>query len=122
MARKTSEEGALFVRLPTDAVEKLNRAAESLKMRKKDLVADLVTRYVNPAGPAPTPVRGTYSFRPYEPPEVMTAEQAAEFLQLDEPTVIELAESGKLPGRKLGKVWRFSREALVAALSAPVKP
>ena len=33
--------------------------------------------------------------------------------------MIELAESGKLPGRKLGKDWRFSRAALVAWLSAP---
>ena len=49
----------------------------------------------------------------------MNAEQAGQFLQIDEAIVIEMAESGKLPGRKLGAVWRFSRAALVAWLSAP---
>ena len=49
----------------------------------------------------------------------MNAEQAGQFLQIDEKIVIELAEAGKLPGKKLGPVWRFSREALVAWLSTP---
>jgi excisionase family DNA binding protein len=35
--------------------------------------------------------------------------------------VVELAEAGKLPGRKLGSVWRFSRAALVAWLATPEK-
>jgi len=109
-------------------------------MRKKDLVAGLVSRYVDPDSQrgltalgtlstpkvtvdfgAGSPARGAYSFQPYDPPEVMNVEQAAEFLQVDEGVVIELAEAGKLPGRKLGAAWRFSREALVAWLSAPVK-
>ena len=65
------------------------------------------------------PARGSYSFQPYDPPEVMNAEQAGQFLQIDEAVVIEMAESGKLPGRKLGAAWRFSRAALVAWLSTP---
>ena len=36
--------------------------------------------------------------------------------------MIELAEAGKLPGRKLGDAWRFSRAALVAWLSTPEEP
>ena len=43
----------------------------------------------------------------------------AGFLQVEEAVVIELAEAGQLPGRKLGSAWRFSREALVAWLSQP---
>jgi hypothetical protein len=140
MPKKTAVEGALFVRLPASAVEKLDRAAEVLGMRKKDLVAGLVSKYVDPdtrsglstlgalathrvtvdlggAGPA----RGSYSFQPYDPPEVMDAEQAGQFLQIDEAAVLELAEAGKLPGRKLPPGWRFSREALVAWLSTPEK-
>ena len=62
---------------------------------------------------------GSYSFQPYEPPEVMSAAQAAGFLQVEEAVVIELAEAGQLPGRKLGSAWRFSRAALVAWLSEP---
>ena len=138
MSRKNPPETPLYVRLPTAAVDKLDRAAAALKMHKKDLVAELVTRYVDPDSqrgltelgslPSKRPVfdsrgggprLGSYSFQPYDPPEIMNAEQAGQFLQLDEQNVIELAEAGKLPGRRLGPVWRFSREALVAWLSMP---
>jgi len=121
MPRKPPEESALFVRLPTDAVAKLHRAAEALGIRKKDLVAGLVSRYVDPDSPrALGQLRmGSYSFEAYEPAEVLDAAQAAELLQVDQATILELAEAGKLPGRKLGKAWRFSRAALVAWLSTP---
>ena len=140
MPKKSPPESALFVRLPATAAEKLDRAAEVLGMRKKDLVAGLVSKYVDPdsrrglsaLGALPVhkvttvvgeagPTRGSYSFQPYDPPEVMNAEQAGEFLQIEEAVVVEMAEAGKLPGRKLGAAWRFSREALVTWLSTPAK-
>jgi hypothetical protein len=140
MSKKTPPESALFVRLPAAAVDKLDRAAEALGMRKKDLVAGLVTRYVDPDSQRglsalgslssrkvtldlgePAATLGSYSFQAYDPPEVMNTEQAGQFLQIDEAVVIEMAEMDKLPGRKLGSVWRFSRAALVAWLSAPAK-
>jgi hypothetical protein len=152
MPRKTAAEGALFVRLPATAVGKLDRAAEALGMRKKDLVAGLVSKYVDPdsrrglfvLGALAThkvtvevaergPTVGAYSFQPYEspnlspgaPPEVLDAQQAGQLLQIGEAVVREMAEAGKLPGRKLGfgpgAVWRFSRAALVAWLSLPAK-
>jgi len=136
--KKLPPESALFVRLPANAVEKLHRAAEALGMRKKDLVANLVSKYVDPDSHQgltalgslstrkltldvgePAQAMGSYSFHAYDPPEVMNVEQAASFLQIEKATLVELAESGKLPGRKLGKDWRFSRAALVAWLSAP---
>jgi excisionase family DNA binding protein len=52
----------------------------------------------------------------------MTAEQAGQFLQIEPALVVELAEGGKLPGRKLGAVWRFSRAALVAWLGDAPAP
>ncbi len=140
---KAIAEGALYVRLPAAAVDKLDRAAEALGMRKKDLVAGLVTKYVDPdsrrgltalgalstrkvtidlSGRAATV--GSYSFQshePAEPREVMNAEQAGQFLQIDEAEVVELAEAGKLPGRRLGTAWRFSRAALVTWLAIPEK-
>jgi excisionase family DNA binding protein len=125
MPKKPPEESALFVRLPADAVDRLHRAAEALGMRKKDLVAGLVTKYVDPdsrRGLSALGALGSYSFQPYDPPEVMNAAQAADFLQIDEAVVVEMARTGKLPGRKLGGDWRFSRAALVAWLSAPEKP
>lgn len=141
MSKRKDPEGALFVRLPSAAVQKLDRAAEVLGVRKKDLVAGLVSRYVDPdsdrgldalgalatrrgSGPIVEDggvSRGSYSFRPYDLPEVMNAAQAAELLQVEEAVVLELAEVGKLPGRKLGAAWRFSRAALVTWLSTPEK-
>lgn len=139
MSRKTAPDGALYVRLPTNAVDKLDRAAQTLGVHKKDLVAGLVTKYVDPdsvhgldeLGQLAQPRRpvgqgseggttlGSYSFRPYELPEVLTAEQAGQFLQISESVVLELAEAGQLPGRKLGAVWRFARAALVDWLARP---
>jgi hypothetical protein len=142
MSKKAPPETALYVRLPATAVDKLDRAAEALGMRKKDLVAGLVSKYVDPdserglsalgslSQPRPVilglgdggPTLGSYSFQAYDPPEVLNAEQAGQFLQIEEAVVIGLAEAGKLPGRKLGTAWRFSRAALVAWLATPEKP
>ncbi len=139
MSRKTLPQTPLYVRLPKTAGDKLDRAAAALGVHKKDLVAGLVSRYVDPDSqqglsalntlstrkppsddvPSPTLTMGTYSFQPYEPPEILNSKQAGEFLQIDEKNVIELAEAGQLPGKKLGPVWRFSRDALVAWLSTP---
>jgi excisionase family DNA binding protein len=121
MPKKTEPETALYVRLPATAGEKLDRASQELGIAKKDLVAGLVEKYVNPntargLNQLAGATVGNYSFQPHEPPEVMTAEQAADFLQINEHVVLELAEAGKLPGRKLGKEWRFARAALLAWL------
>lgn len=139
MPKKPPAETPLYVRLPAAAGDKLDRASEALGIPKKELVAGLVDRYVDPDSrrglsalgtlsqprrisvdlPEAAPSVGSYSFQPYEElPEVLTPEQAARLLQVEEKLVLELAEAGRLPGRKLGAVWRFSRAALVAWLSA----
>jgi excisionase family DNA binding protein len=142
MPKRTPEpESALFVRLPANTADKLDRAAEALGVAKKDLVAGLVTKYVDPDSRKGltalgsltqprrvtidlgdgTPTMGTYSFQPHEPPEVMNVEQAAVLLQVDDKIVLDLAEAGELPGRKLGNTWRFSREAVLAWLAGEVR-
>lgn len=136
MPKSKRDQTALYVRLPKSAGEKLDRASEALGMTKKDLVAGLVSTYVDPDSPdklgalevMAQPRRaldlvgsgasmGSYSFRPYDPPEVLTCKQAADFLQVGEGLVLEMAQAGELPGRKLGDQWRFSREALLAWLA-----
>jgi excisionase family DNA binding protein len=42
-----------------------------------------------------------------------SADQAARFLRVSKPTVIAAARRGQLPGRQVGKQWRFSCQALV---------
>ena len=134
---------ALFVRLPAEEARKLDRAAHAVGAPKKDLVAGLVARYVDPdsddgldalrrlgaEAPGALPRRvvieaddpqlvvGHHSFRPADLPDVLTPAQAATLLQVDEDAVLELAEDGRLPGRKIGEEWRFARAALVAWLS-----
>ena len=46
------------------------------------------------------------------PNRILTVPQAAEQLQVSERTVYEWLRDGKLPGRKIGKVWRLSAEAI----------
>jgi excisionase family DNA binding protein len=139
---------ALFVRLPAGEAAKLDRAAQVLGAAKKDLVAGLVSRYVDPdthggrealralgaEAPGGMPRRvvieadepqlvvGHHSFRPAELPDVLTPAQAATLLQVDEDAVLALAEDGTLPGRRIGEEWRFARAALVAWLSGDTGP
>ena len=43
---------------------------------------------------------------------VMTVTEVSEFLRVGESTVYRLAKKGKIPARKVGGMWRFSRESL----------
>ena len=144
--RRTSapaDTSALFVRLPAAEARKLDRAAHAVGAAKKDLVAGLVARYVDPdsddglhalrrlgaEAPGALPRRvvveaddpqlvvGHHSFRPADLPDVLTPDQAATLLQVDEDAVLALAEEGRLPGRRIGDEWRFARAAVVAWLS-----
>ena len=104
----------LFVRLPTASAEKLSRAAFELKTPKRELVADLVDRYLGAEDVAVGRVASQL-----REPDVLTIEQLAELLQVDEKTVLSLAAKGELPGRKLGRNWRFSRQAVLDWLATP---
>jgi excisionase family DNA binding protein len=127
--RGDPEYTALFVRIPSAEAEKLHRAADVLRTPKRELITKLVARF-DPEDPvwtkeisgpeAPSAEAewtvGRHSFRPAETPEVLTPAQLAELLQVDEETVVALAERGELPARKLGEEWRFSRAAVLAWL------
>jgi excisionase family DNA binding protein len=131
---------ALYVRLPHAEAAKLDRAAEALATNKKALVTTLVSHYVDPdssqgldrlraIAAAGRPQRvtvdvpndaiavGHHAFTPAPLPDVLTPAQAAELLQVSEDEVVGLAEGGKLPGRRIGEQWRFSRPALIAWLA-----
>jgi len=43
---------------------------------------------------------------------VLTLDEAAKFLRLSPNIIEEKAETGKLPGHRVGRSWRFSRAAL----------
>lgn len=121
-----SDRRPLFVRLPTAAADKLDRAAFELKVSKQELVTDLVANHLQATAP-PRRVTvelpeegltvGRHEFRPAPAPEVLTLEDAAALLQVEPAVVAELAEAGELPGRRVGGVWRFARGAVLAWLA-----
>ena len=109
----------LFVRLPRREADLLDRVAFEGRISKRELVTSLVQRYLDdddagkPEAPAPEFVLGRAHFRPAEPHDVLTLEQAAALLQVDPAEVAALAEAGELPGRRIGGDWRFPRAALL---------
>jgi len=132
---------ALFVRVPAEHAQRLDRAATALSAHKKDLVAGLIDRYVQPdsraalealgelAAASARPRRvtidledaalplGHHAFRPHPHEEVLTAAQAAELFAVDEQTITDLAEDGSVPARKIAGQWRFAKQALLDWLS-----
>ncbi len=50
--------------------------------------------------------------------DVMTIDQLAEYLQIPKSTIYKLVQDGKVPGKKVGRQWRFHREAVDAWLAA----
>lgn len=50
--------------------------------------------------------------------DILTLEQAIELLGVSEKTLIKLLREEHIPARKIGREWRFSREALVHWLAS----
>jgi excisionase family DNA binding protein len=44
--------------------------------------------------------------------DVMTIDQLAEYLQIPKSTLYKLVQDGKVPGKKVGRQWRFHRDAV----------
>jgi excisionase family DNA binding protein len=128
---------ALFVRLPVEEADKLDRVAFRMKAPKREVVrrllsgldpdaTDVLWERPAPAPVPPTPVTaplsgpelvvGRADLAPTEPPEVLDPAGVAALLQADEAAVVELAEAGELPGRRVGGEWRFLRRAVLAWL------
>jgi excisionase family DNA binding protein len=47
---------------------------------------------------------------------VLTIEELSEYLKISKSTLYKLAQEGKLPGQKVGRHWRFHKEAVDAWL------
>ena len=59
-----------------------------------------------------TPRRGAGTSRSAGPPEVMTIDDLARYLQLSKSSLYKLAQEGKVPGQKVGRHWRFKRDTI----------
>jgi excisionase family DNA binding protein len=49
---------------------------------------------------------------------ILNIEQAMEFLGVSEKTIIKLLREEHIPARKIGREWRFSKQALIEWLSS----
>ena len=47
-----------------------------------------------------------------EPDSIMTIEEAADYLKIPKSTVYKLAQEGRIPCQKVGRHWRFHKEAI----------
>jgi excisionase family DNA binding protein len=43
---------------------------------------------------------------------IMTIEALAEYLKISRSTLYKLVQDGRLPGQKVGKRWRFHKDAI----------
>jgi len=55
-------------------------------------------------------------------PDLLTLDQAAAWLKIHPITLRKAAAEGSLPCRKIGREWRFSRQALLDFLGEPWSP
>ncbi|MFQ5491942.1 MAG: helix-turn-helix domain-containing protein [Phycisphaerae bacterium] len=45
-------------------------------------------------------------------PDILTVAEVAAFMRVSRETVYRMAGRGELPGRKIGRIWRFSRDGI----------
>lgn len=45
-------------------------------------------------------------------PDILTVDELASYLKVPKSTVYKLAQEGRVPAQKVGKHWRFSKEAI----------
>jgi len=55
-------------------------------------------------------------------PDILTTEQAAKYLQVDVKTIRGLCQVNRIPHRKVGRIYRFSRAALDAWIAGEGPP
>jgi excisionase family DNA binding protein len=50
--------------------------------------------------------------KPHQETAVLTIDDLAEYLKISKSTLYKLAQEGALPGQKIGRHWRFHRDAV----------
>jgi excisionase family DNA binding protein len=133
--KRREDEAALFIRLPREEADRLDRFVFEHRVPKRDVVRRLMAEHLDdadvlfarPVPPTRLPPRGDVvvghaGFAPAAADEVLTVDEAAELLQVEPGDVSALAEAGELPGRKIGEEWRFLRRAVLAWLGGGAPP
>jgi excisionase family DNA binding protein len=45
-------------------------------------------------------------------PEIMTTRELADYLKVHEVTICKHASEGRIPGKRVGRIWRFDKEEI----------
>jgi excisionase family DNA binding protein len=112
----SKERTPLFVRLPQDQAVALDRLAEATGRRKQSLVSELLGDRLTVSRPLSVG-RVEVANTPDVGDDVLTLAEVAKLLKVPADAVRSRAEEGQLPGRRLGKEWRFARMAVLAWLA-----
>lgn len=57
-----------------------------------------------------------------QPERILSIEDLSKYLKISKSTLYKLAQGGTVPGQKVGKHWRFHREAIDEWLKGTAKP
>jgi len=55
-------------------------------------------------------------------PDVMTVTEAAKYLRIPQSSIYKLAQDGRIPCQKVGRHWRFRRDAIDIWLAGGLVP
>ncbi len=97
---------ALYVRIPSAQARLLDERTNSTGRSKQQVVSELLSTALGAEGSSSAAVGG----------EVLTLDQAAVLLQVTPEDVLAAVSSEGLPGRRIGREWRFSRPAVLTWL------
>lgn len=106
---------ALFVRLPNEDAQHLEQAVAASGKSKRQLVSEAVREHLTGDGL----VVGHAALREAGD-EVMTIEETAALLKVEDSAVLAAVRENGLPGRQIDGQWRFLRRAILAWLEGEV--
>ncbi len=98
----SDEREGLFLQLGALEAELLHRAAAASGRTKHELVEDAVRGHLD---------RKEMRHEPAS--DVLSADEAAAVLRIDVDALVAGTQAGDIPGRLIGREWRFSKAALL---------
>ncbi|MCH8147438.1 MAG: helix-turn-helix domain-containing protein [Planctomycetes bacterium] len=54
--------------------------------------------------------------------EILTAKELAKLMRVSPDTIYALAARGELPGRRVGRIWRFPKDAIETYIREQISP
>lgn len=69
----------------------------------------------------PHKVESLHIQKEFSMPQIMTTKELAKYLKLHEITICKYAAEGKIPAIRIGRVWRFDKEAIDKWISGEQK-